>query len=79
MRLAPTGTPLPRRIEGEAAESAAGDFMPIIESADEAHLMRGQAERRCFTAAGAHEKGKKPANSDGNSDFRGEMHPSSIE
>jgi hypothetical protein len=44
-RLVPASAPLSHRIESEVAESAAGDYAPIIETAHEAHRSRAQAAK----------------------------------
>jgi len=67
-------TPLSHRIEGEAAESATGDFAPIIESTGEAHRC-GRRPRRASLRRRAPQPGQKPAKDDGSPRFPGfEMH-----
>src|SRR3954462_14193149 len=66
----PVDTPLSHRIEGEAAESATGDFAPIIETAGAAHR-GGRRPGRASLRRRTPQPGQKPAKDDGSRRFPG--------
>jgi hypothetical protein len=58
--LHPPSAPLSYRIEGETAESAAGDFAPIIETTNEAHRVRAHGYDGRLTGDGRPTRAKNP-------------------
>ena len=66
----PASAPLSHRIEGEAAESTAGDYAPYIESTDEA-LAYGRWAARGASPSTDAQRGQKPAKDDGSPRLHG--------